>query len=113
MPERSKESIIIFAAAEPAATRDVTRRGPMGASRLLGAKGVEIAVSTMQENISRFLDGLDAIIGESPVEIGEWRLDEIEIHTQIDGKGNIGISGILGAELAAQGGIKFVLRKKV
>jgi hypothetical protein len=107
MPERSKESIMIFAAAEPAATRDITRRG------LLGAKGVEIAVSTMQENISRFLDGLDAIIGKSPVEIGEWRLDEIEIHTQIDGKGNIGISGILGAELAAQGGIKFVLRKKV
>lgn len=104
---------MIFTAAGPAVARGTERRRDINVSRYIGAAGVEIAVSTMQENMSRFLSGLDAIIGKSPVEIGDWKLDEVEIHTQIDGKGNIGISGILGAELAAQGGIKFVLRKKM
>ena len=40
-------------------------------------------------------------------------LDEVEIHAQIDSKGNVGISGVAGAEVAVQGGIKLVLRKKL
>jgi hypothetical protein len=76
------------------------------------ARGYEITVSTLQENMSRFLRGLDAIISAAPKEVGGLALDEVEIHAQIDGKGNVGMSGIAGAELVAQGGIKFVLRKK-
>ena len=62
--------------------------------------------------MSRFINGLDTIISTSPKEVGGLSLDEIEIHANIDGEGNIGIAGIGGAKIAAQGGIKFILRKK-
>jgi len=93
---------------------------PTGARRGLGdkvtgaaAKASEVSVSTLQENMRRFLSGLDSIISTSPKSIGGLTLDEVEIHAQIDSRGNVGICGFAGAEVAAQGGIRFVLRKKV
>ena len=77
------------------------------------AKVSEVAVSTLQENMRFFLSNLDTIISASPKDVGGLVLDEVEICAQIDGRGNVGISGIAGAEVSAQGGIKFVLRKKV
>jgi len=35
------------------------------------------------------------------------------VSAEIDGTGNVGLWGIGSAELAAHGGIKFVLRRKV
>lgn len=86
----------------------VTRGGIKNAASL----GTEIAVEVLQENIKAFISGLDSILSSSPKNIGGLELDEIEIHANIDGKGNIGIVGIGGAEISAQGGIKFILRKK-
>jgi hypothetical protein len=60
----------------------------------------------------RFLRSLDSIISASPQEVGGLILDEVEIQAQIDGKGNVGLSGIASAEFATKGGLKFVLRKK-
>jgi hypothetical protein len=104
--------ILIFAGSEPAASPSAVRRGLSDAVKGVTAKVSEVAVSTLQENMRRFLSSLDAIISNSPKNVGGLMLDEVEIHAQIDGKGNVGLSGIAGAEVAVQGGIKFVLRKK-
>lgn len=105
--------ILIFAGGEASVSPPDVRRGLGGAMKTAATKASEVAVSTLQENMRLFLSNLDTIISASPKDVGGLTLDEVEIHAQIDGKGNIGISGIAGAEFAAQGGIKFVLRKKV
>ena len=105
--------ILIFAGGEVAVPPPDVRRGLGNAMKTATAKASEIAVSTLQENMRRFLESLDTIISASPKDVGGLMLDEVEICAQIDSKGNVGISGIAGAEVSAQGGIKFVLRKKV
>jgi len=112
MPEK-KEYLYIF-------TADVPVRAPAGGGRRgihdvvekARERGVKTALSTIQNNMRGFLEGLDQIITASPHDVGGLALDEIEVHAQIDAKGNVGIAGLLGAEVATQGGIKFVLRKK-
>jgi len=108
----SSGSILIFITGESAASPSEVRRGLGDAIKGAAAKASEVAVTTLQENMRRFLSSLDTVISASPKDVGGLTLDEVEIHAQIDGKGNVGISGIGGAEFAAQGGIKFVLRKK-
>lgn len=112
MPEE-KEYLYIF-------TTDVPVRAPAGAARRgvheavekMRASGVRTALSTIQDNMRGFLESLDKIITASPHDVGGLALEEVEVHAQIDGKGNVGIAGLLGAEVATQGGIKFVLRRK-
>lgn len=107
------ESILVFFGDEAAISSPEVRRGLGDAMKNAASRVSEVAVSTMQENMRRFLTSLDTIIGTSPKEVGGLTLDEVEIHAQIDSNGNIGITGIAGAEFATQGGIKFVLRKRV
>jgi len=106
----SDNYILIFTGGE---APHAVRRGLGDTMKSAAAKGSEVAVNVLQENMRRFLGSLDTIISASPKDIGGLTLDEVEIHAQIDSKGNIGISGIAGVEFAAQGGIKFVLRKKM
>jgi hypothetical protein len=107
--KNSSESILIFTNdALQASTSGEAKRGGSSVSY----KMAEVTINNLQDNMRQFLNGIDNIISSAPKEIGGLTLDEIEIHANIDGKGNIGISGIIGAELAIQGGIKFVLRKK-
>ena len=108
----NKDHILIFTGDETTAPPTDVRRGLGDAMKTATAKASEVAVSTMQENMRSFLSSLDTIISAAPDDIGGLALDEVEICTQIDSKGNVGISSIAGAEVSAQGGIKFVLRKK-
>jgi len=109
----NKDHILIFAGGEAAAPPHDTRRGLGGAMKTATTKASGVAVSTLQENMRLFLESLDTIISAAPNNVGGLALDEVEICAQIDSKGNVGIYGIAGAEVSAQGGIKFVLRKKV
>lgn len=67
-----------------------------------------ISVDTLKQNINSFLEDMNTIISDAPQKMGELTLDEIEINTQFDAKGNIGI-----AEVGVQTAIKFILRKKI
>jgi len=109
----NEKNILIFTGGEVAAPPPDARRGLGGAMKTATAKASAVAVSTLQENMRLFLSNLDNIISASPKDVGGLVLDEVEICAQIDSKGNVGICGIAGAEVSAQGGIKFVLRKKV
>jgi hypothetical protein len=112
MPEE-KGYVYIFTAGGPvpAASRRSTR-GLRDVAETARERGVKAAITTLQANMRAFLEGLGKIIEASPHDIGGLTLDEIEVHAQIDGKGNVGIAGLLGAEVVAQSGIKFVLRKQ-
>lgn len=105
--------ITIFAAGEQEGASPGATRGLGDIAKSAAAKVSQVAVSTLQDNFRRFFESLDVIINASPKDVGGLTIDEVEIQAQIDSKGNIGISGIAGAEIAVQGGIKFVLRKKV
>jgi len=92
---------------------------PTGARRGLGdfanastVKASQVAVSTLQASMQGFLAQLGAILSTAPQDIGGMTLDEVQIHAQIDGEGNVGIAGIFGAKVSLEGGMKFVLRKK-
>jgi hypothetical protein len=104
--------MLIFTDGEPAVLASDGRRGLGDALKNAAAKTSEVTISTLQANMCRFLSSLDIIISTSPKEVGGLTLEEVEIHAQIDSKGNIGISAIAGGEVAAHGGIKLVLRKK-
>ena len=108
----NKDHILIFAGSETAVSAPDARRGLGDAMKTATAKASEVAVSTLQVNMRSFLNSLDTIISAAPKDVGGFVLDEVEIFAQIDSKGNVGIYGIAGAEVSAQGGIKFVLRKK-
>jgi hypothetical protein len=113
--EKKPETILIFTNDIPIdVTKSETKRGGIN-SLITGSsqKIAEVKVEEMQKKMSQFIKNLDKIMASSPKEVGGLTLDEIEIHANIDSKGNIGIAGIFGAELAMQGGIKFILRKKI
>lgn len=107
-----QEKILVFGVSELETPSGEVRRGLSDLIKGAASKASEVAVSTLQENMQRFLSQVDAILTTSPKEIGGLALDEVEIHAQIDSNGNIGITSALSAEIALQGGIKFVLRKK-
>lgn len=109
----NSDCIMIFTTGESPSPSPDVRRGLGDAMKSVATKASEVAVSTLQENMRRFLTSLDTIMSASPKDVGGLTLDVVEVQAQIDGKGNVGISGIAGAELAVQGGIKFVLRKKM
>lgn len=89
-----------------------SRRGPEKALHNASSKAQAVTVAALRENTRRFLTALDTVLRAAPKDIGGMALEEVEIHAQLDSKGNLGILGILGLETAVQGGIKFVLRKK-
>ena len=108
-----EDTLIIFTDHASETEDRPATRGLKDAVEQVASRASAVAVATLQENMVRFLTGLDAILNASPKEVGGLTLDEVEINVQIDGKGNIGINGIVGAEAATQGGMKFVLRKKL
>jgi len=111
---KNSESILIFTGESQSKIPYESERGVVrGSLRNVAGNISKVAVTSMENNMRQFISSLDRIIGASPKEVGGLSLDEIEIHANIDGKGNIGISGIASAEVAVQGGIKFILRRKL
>lgn len=107
-----EETILVFGVSELETLSGEVRRGLGGLIKGAASKASEVAVSTLQDNMQRFLKSVDIIMATSPEEIGGLTLDEIEIYAQIDSNGNIGLTSAISAEIALQGGIRFVLRKR-
>ena len=108
-----EETMLVFGIEREEDSLDEARRGLGQFAKDVAHRVSKVTVSTLQKNMQRFLQNVDFILTTSPKEIGGLTLDEIEIHAQIDSKGSIGLASVVGAEVTLQGGIKFVLRKKV
>jgi hypothetical protein len=109
--KNSKQAIIIFSGGEATSSSDVRRGLEEEAEGIVG-RASEVAITTLQENMRRFLHDLGVILSVPSKGTGGLVLDTVEVSAQIDSKGNIGITGVGGAELAGHGGIKLVLRMK-
>ncbi|MGO9021366.1 MAG: hypothetical protein ACLQVJ_23755 [Syntrophobacteraceae bacterium] len=109
--DESKQTIMIFSGGEVVSSSDV-RRGLKDVAASVAGKVSEVGMTTLQENMRRFLHSLSVILTVPPEETGGLTLDTVEVSAQIDSKGNIGITGVAGAELAAHGGIKLILKRK-
>ena len=105
------DAMLIFGAVESMESSGEAQRGLGDLVKDKALRASKVGVDTLQENMRIFLSQVDTVMSTSPKEIGGLRLEEIEIHAQIDGKGNVGLASLGGAEVALQGGIKFVLRK--
>ena len=105
----SEETILIFTDETPD-SGDV-RRGLGDALKNAATNASEVAVSTLASNMHQFLANLDRIMTSSPDKVGGLELEEVQLYVQFDAKGNIGIAALGGAQVAAQGGMRLVLRK--
>jgi hypothetical protein len=105
--EEDRGWILVYAeaASEPV-------RGLGSAARSGSTEASQVAISTLRANVKEALSGLDTVMNGAPETLGGLALDEVEVHLSVDGKGNVGLAGLLRAELAAGGGIRFVFRKK-
>lgn len=109
--ENETESILVFTY-DPNETKPFgNTRGIKDALEHAGTVISEVSISTLQKNMEQFLIALDVVMSKSSRKVGGLSLDEIEIHSQIDSQGNVGISGI-GIEAATRGSIKLVFRKR-
>ena len=113
MNDDEKEIILIFAESESEQLTYGSTRGLEKALQNVSAKAQAVTVATLRENMRGFLTAIDSVLRDAPKDVGGLALDEVEIRAQLDSKGNLGISGVLGIQTAMQGGIKFVLRKKL
>jgi hypothetical protein len=105
----AEESILIFTDFEPE-NSDV-RRGLGDAVKTAATVASEVAVETLAANMKGFLASLDRIMSASRDQVGGLELEEVQIHLQFDGRGNVGIAAIAGAQISAQGGMRLVLRR--
>ena len=109
--DQMEQSIFIFTGDE-AASPAGARRGLKEAAEAAAGKVSEVAVTTLQENMRKFLHSLSIILSAPPEDVGGLTLDTVEVSAQIDGKGNIGMIGVGAAEMAVHGGLKLILKKK-
>lgn len=109
--DQTEESIFIFGGDDTASPAGA-RRGLREAAETAAGKVSEVAVSTLQENMRKFLHSLSIILSAPPEDVGGLTLDTVEVSAQIDGKGNIGMIGFGTAEMAVHGGLKLILKKK-
>jgi hypothetical protein len=109
--DQTEESIFIFAG-DDVWSPSSARRGLKESAEAAAGKVSEVAVSTLQENMRKFLHSLSLILSTPPEDVGGLALDTVEVSAQIDGKGNIGMIGVGTAEMAVHGGLKLILKKK-
>ena len=109
--DQTEESIFIFTG-DDAGSPSGARRGLKEAAQAAAGKVSEVAVTTLQQNMRRFLHSLSLILSTPPEDVGGLTLDTVEVSAQIDGKGNIGMIGVGTAEMAVHGGLKLILKKK-
>ena len=105
----SNDSLLIFTVGE---VEGEARRGLREIDQKAPGTISEIAVTTLQANMHKFIRSLNTILNVPPEETGGMTLDTVEVSAQLDAKGNVGLWGFGNAELAAHGGIKLVLKKK-
>ncbi len=72
----------------------------------------EVAIRGLREDMRVFLEQIDNLLASSPDEFGGMVLNGIEGYAQVDGRGNVGLAGIVGIEDGWQGGLRLVLRRR-
>jgi len=93
--------------AEPEAPQPLRRGLPVRTGPSV-AKALEVEV--LRENMARFLLVLQDMLPTEMAEVGDFRLEEVEVNAEVTGEGSLMLLGT-GVRAAGMGGIKFVLRR--
>lgn len=81
----------------------VTTRG--GSKR---AKPLEVEI--LAENVNLFIGQMSKLLEKTPEKLGKFHFEELEVHAEITGTGQLVLFGV-GGELGAAGGLRFVFRR--
>jgi len=109
----SQETDTIFIYSAPSNDEpESVRRGLGTALAKKAGELTEVATATLEENMHKFLKGLNNVLEKPVAGMQGFTLDTVEVSVQIDGKGNVGLWALGSAELAAHGGLKLILKKK-
>lgn len=75
------------------------------------SRAIEVSLEEFAESTTGFFSALETIASEAKRKLGEFDVDEIEVHATLTVSGKMGIVGIVegGGEGAA--GLKFVLKR--
>ena len=110
MPNNPKDTIVIFDVAVQ------STGGPGG--RPLQARGWDVmvraseqAVDLVQQNMTRFIKGVQSILADGAALVGAFQMDTVEVNAQITGEGKIGFAGT-GATVEGVSSIKIVFKRK-
>ena len=104
MPENRTVWVVT---AEPEAAQPVRRGLPVRTGPGV-AKALE--VEALRENLARFLLVLQEILPAEMADMGDFRLEEVEVNAEVTGEGSLMLLGT-GVRAAGMGGIKFVLKR--
>ena len=104
MPENKTVWVVT---AEPEAPQPLRRGLPVRTGPSV-AKALEVEV--LRENLARFLLVLQDILPVEMADMGDFRLEEVEVNAEVTGEGSLMLLGT-GVRAAGMGGIKFVLRR--
>lgn len=104
MPENKTVWVVT---AEPEAAQPVRRGLPVRTGPSV-AKALEVEV--LRENMARFLLVLQEMLPAEMSQVGDFRLEEVEVNAEVTGEGSLMLLGT-GVRAAGMGGIKFILRR--
>lgn len=84
-------------------TSDLAEVGTRGGAQPL--KVDELAV-----NVNLFVQQMGKVLGGTPEKLGNFHLDEFEIHAEVSADGTLAIMGS-GVHVGGSGGLRFVFRR--
>ena len=109
MERENTDQIFILTSVEQEFEHRPTERGLRDALSISPIKAV--SVSALKQNMKQFFDQLQEILDSGREKIGQFEIDQVEISAQITAGGEVCLLGS-GVKVGAQGGIKFVLKRK-
>lgn len=71
----------------------------------------QFTVDKVAEELNKFLSKLEKILQDTPQQVSQYQLDEIEIAGEISTNGTIKLFGT-GVETGMSGGLKFLFKRK-
>ncbi len=73
-----------------------------------GARALDVNV--LRDNVRQFLSILEQLLPEEMANVGDFRLEEVEVNAEITGEGSLMLLGT-GVRASALGGLKFILKR--
>jgi hypothetical protein len=73
---------------------------------------VQLSADKLRENLSTFLSTMSNVVNNLPASIGSLSLETVTLSVEVSAKGTVSLLGT-GGELAAKGGLTFVLKRDV
>ncbi|MBT7162986.1 MAG: hypothetical protein HN904_09415 [Victivallales bacterium] len=71
-----------------------------------------IKLDELAANVQAFTRQMEKVLLGTPIKLGDFEFAEFEVSAALSAKGGLSICGLAGAEASAQGGLKFVFKRR-